>query len=101
MVEKSDTFTLDFVNEGKEFKFLNWTTEMHEAAMAQMLEDNPSATNEQRDSLFRYYVIYTSLGKIDNNVSLEDVKNLHPENLVVLFNAAYYAGKRDIYFRKG
>lgn len=98
---EEEIFVLDFVNDGEEFTFPKWTTSMHEAALARMLAENPKATDEERDSLFRYYVLHESLKKIDKKVSLKSVKDLHPENLVALFTAAYNSGKRDIYFRKG
>jgi hypothetical protein len=98
---KIEKFSLDFVNNGDGFVFPKWTVAMHESAMARMLEDKPKATSDERESLFRYYVIHESLLQVDENVTLEDVKSLHPENLVILFNSAYTSGKRDIYFRKG
>lgn len=96
-----EKFVLEFVNEGKPFSFPKWTVAMHEAAMSRMLEDNPKASDEERESLFRYYVIHESLVKLDKKVKLTEVKTLHPENLVILFNAAYTSGKRDVYFREG
>lgn len=101
MVKKEEKFTLDFVNNGKEFAFPKWTILMHEAALENMITDSPNLTDEERDKLFRYYVLYESLKKLDDDVDFEEVKQLHPENLIVLFTAAYNAGKRDIYFRKG
>jgi hypothetical protein len=97
----SDGYALDFVNEGKPFIFPKWTIDMHEAAMLNMIKENPEATDEEKESGFRYHVLLESLKQVDEEVKLEDVKDLHPENLVVLFNAAYTSGKRDIYFRKG
>jgi hypothetical protein len=95
------SLTLDFVNDGEPFTFPKWTVAMHEAAMSRMLSDHPNVSDTERESLFRYYVIHEAFKKLDDNVTIEDVESLHPENLVILFNAAYTSGKRDVYFRKG
>lgn len=98
---KTILYTLDFVNKGEPFTFPKWTVAMHEAAMARLIAENPKATDDEKQNFFRYYVIHESLSCVDKDVSLEDIKTLHPEDLVTIFTAAYSSGKRDIYFHKG
>jgi hypothetical protein len=101
MTSQTGLYTLDFVNKGEPFKFPRWTVTMHESALSRLCMENPKVSDDEKENLFRYYVIHESLLILDKTVSLEEVKSLHPENLVELFNAAYTSGKRDIYFRKG
>jgi len=91
--------TLPFVNDGKPFKVSNWTLGKHEEALAAMAESEGELSESQADAMFRYYVVYIGLKEIDDSVKLDDVKLLHPENMLELFKLIYYAGRVDIFFR--
>jgi hypothetical protein len=99
MTEKK--YSLKIVNKGKPFVMPKWTVGKHRAAMSQMLAECKDMSEEEKTEEFNYYVIYQTLKQIDNDVSLEDIKTLHPEDLIQLFNDVYNAGKEGIYFRKG
>ena len=91
--------TLPFVNSGEPFAIANWTLGKHETALAHMAKIEGDMSENESDSLFRYYVVLIGLQEIDDSVSIEDVKSLHPENMLELFKLIYYAGKVDIFFR--
>lgn len=96
--------TLGFVNKGKPFEVENWTVLMHEHAMKKAVnatKDTKMSEIEKENEL-KYYIILESLQKIDNTVTIEDVKKffVHPENIIEAFNIIYYAGKKDIYFHQ-
>lgn len=93
-------YKLTIINKGKPFTMPKWTVGKHKAALARMLKENPSATDEEKNDLFNFYVIYETLKQVDPEVSIEDVKGLHPEDMVELFNEVYNAGKEGIYFRQ-
>ena len=97
-------YTLPFVNKGKEFEIPNWEVEMHEHAMVQAVEatKGKKISEVKKENELKFYIILESLRKIDSTVTIENVKDYftHPENIVDFFNAVYYAGKKDIYFRK-
>lgn len=101
MAKKRVRYSLKIVNNGKPFKISNWTVEKHEDALSELTKNEKGKTTKQLDGLFRYYVILQTLQEIDENVTIEQVKGIHVENIVELFNVIYNAGKVDIVFRKG
>lgn len=104
---KKIKYSLPFVNEGKPFTVSNWTPEKHEDALAEMIEDtgedkikDKEKRQKTQDKFFKYYVILQSLREIDDSVSISDLKELHPDNLVQLFYAVYNAGKISIFYEE-
>jgi len=102
---KKTKYNLEFVNEGKPFEVTDWTVEKHEKAIALAIEytkDKKNISDTVKENWLKYAIIYQTLIEIDETVELESVAKyfIHPENLVEFFNAVYYAGKKDIYFRQ-
>jgi len=98
---KEKKFSLEIVNNGEPFDMPKWTVAKHRAALVQMNEDCKDMSDDEKNEEFNYYVVYQTLKEIDKNVSLEDIKNLHPEDMIQLFAEVYNAGKTGIYFREG
>lgn len=98
---KEQKYTLSFVNEGEEFVFEKWTVQKHKRVLSRIAKHGNKISEEEQEDLFQYYVLYESLAEIDKDVDFDKIKKLHPENLIVLFNAAYNKGKEDILFREG
>lgn len=94
-------YSLKFVNEGKAFVMPKWTVGKHKAALSHMMEECKDMTEDERTEQFNFYVIYQTLKQIDSDVELEDIKAMHPEDLILLFNDVYNAGREGIYFREG
>jgi len=82
MVKK---YSLKFVNNGKPFVMPKWTVGKHRAAIAQMNAEGKDIPEEIKNDEFNYYVIYQTLKQIDSNVSIDDIRELHPEDLILLF----------------
>jgi len=101
---KEVKYTLPFVNKGKSFSVPDWSVQMHEGAMVKAVEatKGKKISEVKKENELKFYIILESLRKIDSTVTIENVKDYfsHPENIVDFFNAVYYAGKKDIYFRK-
>jgi len=101
---KETKYSLSFVNKGKPFIVPNWTVEKHEKAMVKAVDytKGKNISDVEKENMLKYFIILETLQEIDEKVTVEDVKNYfsHPENIVDFFNAVYYAGKKDIYFRK-
>lgn len=101
---KKIKYTLKFVNNGKEFEIPNWTVQKHEKAMVHAIEaaKGKELTAEEKENMLKFYIMLETLKEIDENVTIEDITDffIHPENIVEFFNAVYYEGKQDIYFRK-
>ena len=91
-------YNLKFINKGKAFCMPKWTTGKHKAALAMMVEECKGMTDSEMSEEFNFYVIYQTLHQIDNSVTIESIKELHPEDLIELFNAVYNAGKESIFY---
>lgn len=94
-------YSLKYVKAGKPFCMPKWTVAKHKAALEEMLAATPDLKNEERDDEYQYYIILQSLRQIDNEVTIEDLKDMHPEDLILLFNAVYNAGRSGILFQNG
>lgn len=104
MAKKKLLYSLDFINEGENFSLPNWTVEKHENTLEELITENADATDKERDRLYRYYVILQSLREIDDRVTISDIKKMHVDDLIALFEAVYNEGKKGIIatnFRKG
>lgn len=102
---KKIKYTLKFVNKGKPFVVRDWTVEKHERAIAAALEvtkGREDLSSVQTENELKYAIMYEALVEIDKTVELDSIREffVHPENMVEFFNAVYYAGKKNIYFRE-
>ena len=96
-------YSIDFVNSGKPFKMPNWTTRKHENALlrlAKFQKEHKDIDDDKLNNEFKYFVIHETLSEIDESVSIEDIRNMHPLDLVELFNAVYNAGRKGIIAKK-
>jgi len=94
-------YKLSFINKGKPFLMPKWTVGKHKAALAEMMNNCSNLSDQEKEEEFTYYVIYQTLKQIDPSVSIDDIKSMHPEDVVPLFDVVYNAGKEGIYFREG
>jgi len=101
---KKTKYTLEFVNEGKEFELPPWNVQKHERAMVNAVKatKDKKLSSAEKESKIKFYIILEALQEIDASVTFEDVSGffVHPENIVEFFNAVYYEGKKDIYFHQ-
>lgn len=100
MGTKKIKYTLPFVNKGKPFEMPNWTPKKHENALANLAKytKEHNLTDKDADNEFKYFVIFETLQDIDNSVMLDDIRNLHPLDLIDLFYAVYHAGRSGIIY---
>lgn len=101
-------YSLPIVNNGEDFAMPNWTPKKHEDALDKMAKYCENLEGEEKkkaeDKEFKYFVVHETLQELDGEVTLEEVRNIHPIDLIELFNAVYNAGRTGIYskdFRKG
>ena len=92
-------FSLSFINKGKPFVMPKWTVGKHRAAMSALKETCKGMANDEKEEYFNYLVIMQTLKQVDSSVTLDDIKELHPEDMIRLFEEVYNAGKEGIYFR--
>lgn len=87
-------------NKGKPFTLPVWTVDKHEDALDECLENTQDMKPEEKDKELRYYIILRSLREIDDSITYDLLKIMHPEDLFDLFEAVYSAGKRGILFQE-
>jgi len=94
---KIKPYSLKFVNRGKPFDMPNWTPEKHESALAKLNKDTKKLNDEEQNKEFKYYVIHETLLELDEDCSMDNIRRMHPMDLIELFNAVYNAGREGIY----
>lgn len=101
MKKIKEPYSYPFVNKGKAFAIPNWTTDKHESALAHLAADMEDMPKEKKEEEFKYYVIYETLSTIDTTgkCTLEEIRRMHPIDLIDMFNAVYGAGRKGIYSR--
>ena len=93
-------YSLPFVNDGKPFELPPWTVIRHEAAINKCMEAVKGKSPEFQDKELRFYVILESLQVIDDSVTIQQIKEMHVDDMLALFEEAYNAGKRGILFQE-
>jgi uncharacterized protein (DUF2249 family) len=98
---KKPKYSLDFVNNGDPFDMPNWTTKKHEDALIRMAEyqKEKKLSEKEANDEFKHFVIYETLIELDEDVDINDIRDMHPQDLIELFNAVYNAGRKGIYAR--
>lgn len=98
--EKKTKYTLSFVNDGKPFILPAWTVEKHKAVLKELKKYEKNLDEKQLDEKYRNILILTGLHEIDTSVTEDDFESLHPDDLIALFAAVYYQGKKGIVVRE-
>lgn len=106
MKTKIIKYTLECVNKGKPFVLSSWTVSKHKDVLREVKQWEDKIKDEKKlDEKYRHILILRGLNEIDPNVTEADLDNLHPDDLIALFAAVYYAGKQGIIdksdFQKG
>lgn len=102
--EKKEPYELPFVNNGKPFKLEPWTVKKHKECLKEIAKYEKDLSEKQRDEKWQTILILKGLHEVDESVTEEDLDTLHPDDLISLFMAVYYQGKKGIVakdFRKG
>lgn len=93
-------YSLPFINDGEPFELPTWTVVLHEQALDKCIEATKGKSPMVQDKEFRFYVILESLQLVDDSVTLQDIKGMHVDDMLSLFDAVYAAGKRGILFQE-
>lgn len=90
-------YTLSFVNNGKEFELSDWTLKKHKEVLREVTKyENEKLTEKELDEKYRHILILKGLHEVDPNVTEEDLLSMHPDDLIALFTAVYYQGRKGI-----
>jgi agmatine/peptidylarginine deiminase len=97
MVKKEKMkYTLPFVLEGKPFELGRWTTLKQEEVFKETTKYENDLNEKELDKKYREILILKGLHEVDPNVTGDDLKDMHPDDLLALFTAVYLQGKRGI-----
>jgi hypothetical protein len=93
-------YSLEFVKNGEPFELPPWTVLLHEQALNNCLKETAGKDPMVQDKEFRFYVILESLHQVDEQVTMLDIRKMHVDDMLELFDAVYSAGKRGILFHE-
>ena len=93
---KKTAYKLDFVNNGEPFKLGSWTVGKQEEILKETAEFEDKLSEKELDKKYRRLIILKGLHEVDENVSEDDLINMHPDDLIAIFAAVYLQGKRGI-----
>jgi len=106
MKKEKIKYTLPFVNKGKPFELSNWTVSKHKNVLREVKKWEDKIKDEKKlDEKYRHILILCGLNEVDPNVTEDDLDTMHPDDLIAIFAAVYYQGKKGIVdksdFQKG
>jgi len=86
---------LSFVNDGKPFNIPHMTVKKQEELLEDMveIEKKYKKDSDKYNRELNKYMIVRTLQNIDENVSLDDINNMHPNDYIVLFNMIWGSGR--------
>ena len=96
---KKTKYNISFVLDGKDFELNDWTVGKHEQVLkeiAELKKKNEKISEKELDEKYRTILILKGLNEVDPNVTEDNLKNLHPDDMLALFSAVYLQGKRGI-----
>ena len=95
---KKTKYSLPFILEGKEFTLGNWTVSKQEQVFEETakLEEAYKGKEKELDKKYRDFIILKGLREIDESVTEDDLRGMHPDDKDALFIAVYLQGKRGI-----
>lgn len=89
-------YKVPFVNKGKEFKLGSWTVRKQEEVLKETAKFEDKLDEKTLDVKYRDLIILKGLREVDENVTEDDLKDMHPDDKAALFIAVYLQGKRGI-----
>ena len=96
MTNKPGKYEVPFVNEGKAFDFPPWTNRKHKEVLAKVAKYQDKLPEKELDEKYRRVLVLSALKDIDSDVTEDDLDELHPDDLLSLFTAAYLSGRKGI-----
>jgi hypothetical protein len=98
-MKEEQEYKISFVNKGKPFKLSRWTVKKHNDVLKKASEfeiKNKDATEDDRNMYYQTMLILTGLKEIDENITYEDIENMHPIDRNDIFAAIFNCGREGI-----
>ena len=96
MAKKLAKYEVTFVNNGEAFDFPVWTNRKHKDVLAKVAKYQDKLEEKELDEKYRRVLVLAALKDIDSTVTEENLDDLHPDDLLSLFTAAYLSGRKGI-----
>lgn len=94
--KKPAKYEVPCVNEGKPFDFPPWTNRKHKEVLSKVAVFQDKLEEKELDEKYRRVLVLYALKDIDANVKEDDLDDLHPDDILALFVAAYQSGRKGI-----
>jgi hypothetical protein len=89
-------YEVPFVNDGEAFDFPIWTNRKHKEVLAKVAKYQDELPEKELDEKYRRVLVLAALKDIDPSVTEGNLDDLHPDDLLSLFTAAYLSGRKGI-----
>lgn len=89
-------YEVPFVNDGEAFDFPPWTNRKHKEVLAKVAKYQNDLPEKELDEKYRRVLVLAALKDIDSTVTEDNLDDLHPDDLLSLFTAAYLSGRKGI-----
>lgn len=99
MSKAKGKYQISFVNGGKPFDIEKWTVKKHKFVLKEMAKyekAHEGITEEQKDDKFQEVLIVHGLKDVDENITSENLDEMHPNDKKALFTAIFFAGREGI-----
>lgn len=89
-------YSVPCVNKGKDFDFPPWTNKNHKAVLREVAKFQDKLDEKELDEKYRIILVKKALEPIDPTITEEKLDEIHADDLLALFVAAYTSGKKGI-----
>ena len=92
-MSKGKTLSLSFVNNGEKFTIPKMTVCRHEELMDSMLDMEGKEDTVKYNREYNKHLVWKTFQIVDKNVTLEDVKNMHLNDFIYVFQLLWDSGR--------
>ena len=96
MAKKPAKYEVKCVNNGQAFDFPPWTNKNHKEVLREVAKFQDKLDEKALDEKYRIILVRIALESIDPTITEEKLDELHSDDLLSLFTAAYLSGRKGI-----
>lgn len=96
MTKEVKKYSVACVNNGEDFDFPVWTNKNHKWVLAEVAKFQDSLSEKELDEKYRIILLKRALKPIDSSITEEKLDELHSDDLLSLFTAAYLSGRKGV-----
>lgn len=96
MTKEVKKYSVPCVNNGEPFDFPVWTNKNHKWVLAKVAKLQDELDEKALDEKYRIILVKKALESIDSSITEDKLDELHSDDLLSLFTAAYLSGRKGI-----